>query len=111
MTGAVVAFTLTGQMILVLSWNWVIKDDPPASSTWVRQLFSYVRILEIGCVLRAGIGITVGVLTGSATKRNGDRRLSGRWEWAGRWDWAGVASSAELMSNTTLRSDATLRLS
>ena len=94
MTGAVAAFPLAGQTILVLTWNWVIKDDPPASSTWVRQLFSYVTILEIGCVLRAAIGITVGVLAGSASKRNGDRRLL-----SGRWDWVGVASNATLRSS------------
>ena len=86
-------------MILVLSWNWVIKDNPLASSTWVRQLISYVTILGIGCVPRAGIGVTVGVLAGSATKRNGDRRLS-----PGRWDRVGPASSAELISDATLRS-------
>ena len=85
-------------MILVLSWNWVIKDNPLASSTWVRPLISYVTILGIGCVPRAGIGVTVGVLAGSATKRNGDRRLL-----PGRWDWVGLASSAELRSNTTLQ--------
>ena len=105
MTGAVVAFALAGEMILVLTWYWVIKDDPPASSTWVRQLFSYVTILGIGCVLRAAIGITVGVLAGSATKRNGDRRLlSGRWDWVGAASSAGIASSADLRSNATLRS-------
>jgi hypothetical protein len=64
MTGAVAAFPLARQMILVLTWNWVIKDDPPASSTWVRQLISYVTILGIGCVLAAGIGVTIGVLAG-----------------------------------------------
>jgi hypothetical protein len=93
-------------MILVLSWNWVIKDNPLASSTWVRQLISYVTILGIGCVPRAGIGVTVGVLAGSATKRNGDRRLL-----PGRWDWVGVASSVGIASSADLRSNATLRSS
>jgi len=99
MTGAVGAFALAGQMILALTCNWVIKEDPPASSTWMRQLISYVTILGIGCVPRAGIGVTVGVLAGSATRRSGDRRLL-----SGHWDWVGVASSAELRSNATLRS-------
>src|SRR5215212_5685959 len=41
-------FTLAGQMTLILTWNWAIKDNPPASSTWVRKL---VTILAIGCAL------------------------------------------------------------
>jgi hypothetical protein len=99
MTGAVAAFPLTRQMILVFTRNWVIKDDPPASSTWVRQLIGYVTILGIGCVPSAGIGVTIGVLALSATKWNGGRRLL-----PGRWDWVGLASSADLRSNATLRS-------
>jgi hypothetical protein len=92
-------------MILVLTWNWVIKDDPPASSTWARQLISYLTILGIGCVPPAGIGVTVGVLARWATKRNGDRRLlSDRWDWVGVASKVGIASSAELRSNATLRS-------
>ena len=94
MTGAVAAFPLAGQTILVLTWNWVIKDDPPASSTWLRPLISYVTILGIGCLPPAGIGVTIGVLAGSATKWNGDRRLL-----PGRWDWVGVGSDATLRSS------------
>ena len=93
MTGAVAAFPLAGQTILV-TLNWVIKDDPPAPSTWVRQLISYVTILGIGCLPPAGIGVTIGVLAGSATKWNGDRRLL-----PGRWDRVGVASNATLRSS------------
>ena len=92
-------------MILILTWNWAIKDNPPASSTWARQLISYVTILGIGCVPPARIGVTVGMLAGSATKRNGDRRLlSGRSDWVGVASSVGTASSAELRSNATLRS-------
>jgi hypothetical protein len=99
MTGAVAAFPLTRQMILVFTRNSGVKDDPPASSTWARQLISYVTILGFGCVLPAGIGVAIGVLAGSATKWNGGRRLL-----PGRWDWVGLASSADLRSNATLRS-------
>ena len=95
MTGAVGAFTLAGQMILVLTWNWVIKDDPPACSTWVRKL---VRILAIGWALPAGIGVTIGMLAGSAVRRHCDRQLSPR-----RWRRVGPASCAELISDATPR--------
>jgi len=98
-------------MTLILTWNWAIKDNPPASSTWVRQLISYVTILGIGCAPPAGIGVTVGVLVGSATKRNGDRRLLSGRLLSGRWDWAGVASSVGIASSAELRSNATLRSS
>ena len=81
-------------MILVVTWNWVIKDDPLASSTWVRQLISYVTILGLGCVPRAAIGVTVGVLAGSATKWNGDRRFL-----PGRRGWVGIGSNATLRSS------------
>ena len=86
-------------MILALAWNWVIKDDRAASSTWVHQPISYVTILGIGCVPLAGIGVTIGVLAGSTTKWNGDRRLL-----PSRLHRVGSASSAELRSNATLRS-------
>jgi hypothetical protein len=91
-------------MILVLTGNWVIKDDPPASSTWVPQLISDVTILGIGCVPPAGIGVTIGMLAGSAARKHGDRRLlPKRWHRVGPASWVGPASCAELISDATLR--------